>query len=158
MFATLDPTSRRLRLPREQEIIINDTVGFIRDLPPGLLSAFRATLEEIGDSNLLIHLVDISNPRWPQQIQSVERILEELQIAQIPTLLVLNKADLVDAETLQGISRQLAQGGEREVVAISATDRKTLPLLLEKVGKMLSQDLGSTGGHDFDADRVSQIA
>ena len=158
MFATLDPTSRRLRLPREQEIIINDTVGFIRDLPPGLLSAFRATLEEIGDSNLLIHLVDISNPRWPQQIQSVERILEELHVAQIPTLLALNKADLVDVETLQGISRQLTQGGEREVVAISATERKTLPLLLEKVGKMLSQDLGSTSGHDFDASRISQIA
>jgi len=158
MFATLDPTSRRLRLPREQEIIINDTVGFIRDLPPGLLSAFRATLEEIGDSNLLIHLVDVSNPRWAQQIQSVERILEELQVARIPTLLVLNKADLVDVETLQGISRQLTQGGEREVVAISATERKTLPLLLEKVGKMLSQDLGSTSGHDFDASRISQIA
>jgi GTP-binding protein HflX len=158
MFATLDPTSRRLRLPREQEIIINDTVGFIRDLPPGLLSAFRATLEEISDSRLLIHLVDISNPRWPQQIQSVARILEELHIVQIPTILALNKADLVDAETLQGVSRQLTQGGEREVVAISATERKTLPLLLEEVGKMLSQDLGSTSDHDFGASRVSQIA
>jgi GTP-binding protein HflX len=158
MFATLDPTSRRLRLPREQEIIINDTVGFIRDLPPGLLSAFRATLEEIGDSRLLIHLVDISNPRWPQQIQSVERILEELHIAQIPSILVLNKADLVDAETLQAISRQLTQGGEREVVTISATDRKTLPPLLEKVGQMLSQDLGLNRANDFDLARSSRIA
>ena len=158
MFATLDPTSRRLRLPREQEIIINDTVGFIRDLPPGLLSAFRATLEEIGDSMLLMHLVDISNPRWPQQIESVERILEELHIAQIPTILVLNKADLVDVESLQAISRQLAQGGEREVVTISATNRQTLPPLLEKVGEMLSHDLGSTKGHEFSDGRVSQIA
>jgi len=107
---------------------------------------------------LLIHLVDISNPRWPQQNQSVQRILEELHIAQIPTLLALNKAVLVDAETLQGISRQLTQGGEREVVAISATERKTLPPLLEKVGKMLSQDLGSISGHDFGASRISQIA
>ncbi|HEY0432008.1 MAG TPA: GTPase HflX, partial [Pyrinomonadaceae bacterium] len=112
MFATLDPTSRRLRLPREREIIINDTVGFIRDLPPGLLSAFRATLEEIGDSRLLIHLVDISNPRWSQQIQSVERILEDLHFARIPSLLVLNKADLLDTETVAAIARQLAQGGE----------------------------------------------
>ncbi|MEP6818687.1 MAG: GTPase HflX [bacterium] len=158
MFATLDPTSRRLRLPREQEIIINDTVGFIRDLPPGLLSAFRATLEEIGDSTLLIHLVDISNPRWQQQIQSVERILEELHIAQIPSILALNKADLVDIDTLQGISRQLAQGGEREVVAISATDRKTLPPLLEKAGQMLAQDLGLSNGKNFDTARVSRIA
>jgi GTP-binding protein HflX len=158
MFATLDPTSRRLRLPREQEIIINDTVGFIRDLPPGLLSAFRATLEEIGDSTLLIHLVDISNPRWSQQIQSVERILEELHFAHIPPILALNKADLVDGETLQGISRQLAQGGDREVVAIAATDRKTLPPLLEKVGQLLSQDLGTNSSNDYGAAAVSRIA
>src|SRR5258705_11861744 len=104
MFGTLDPTSRRLRLPREQEIIINDTVGFIRDLPPGLLSAFRATLEEIGDSRLLIHLVDISNSRWTQQIHSVERILEDLHIARIPSILALNQADLVDVETIRRIS------------------------------------------------------
>lgn len=159
MFATLDPTSRRLRLPREQEIIINDTVGFIRDLPPGLLSAFRATLEEIGDSRLLIHVVDISNPRWSQQIQSVEKILQELHIAQIPSILTLNKADLVDAETLQAIARQLAQGGAREVVSITATDRKTLPPLLNKVGQMLSRDLTSSGSENaFDTGRVSRIA
>jgi GTPase len=142
MFATLDPTSRRLRLPREQEIIINDTVGFIRDLPPGLLSAFRATLEEIGDSTLLLHLVDISNPRWSQHIQSVERILEELKSLTIPTIIVLNKSDLVDPETTAAITRQLAQGGTRDVVAISATNRKTFPPLLERVGQILAQDLG----------------
>jgi GTPase len=159
MFATLDPTSRRLRLPREQEVIINDTVGFIRDLPPGLLSAFRATLEEISDSRLLIHLVDVSNPRWPQQIQSVERILEELQVAQIPTILALNKADLLDVETLQAISRQLAQGGDREVVSISATKRGTLPPLLERVGQLLSQDLSLPGGKkSFSPRPVSRIA
>lgn len=159
MFATLDPTSRRLRLPREQEIIINDTVGFIRDLPPGLLSAFRATLEEIGDSSLLIHVVDISNPRWPQQIQSVEKILQELHIAQIPSILTLNKTDLVEVETLQAISRQLAQGGAREVVSVTATDRKTLTPLLNKVGQMLSRDLAAPGsGNAFDTGRVSRIA
>ncbi len=159
MFATLDPTSRRLRLPREQEIIINDTVGFIRDLPPGLLSAFRATLEEIGDSRLLIHLIDISNPRWSQQIQSVERILEELQIAQIPSILALNKADLVDADGLQVISRQLAQAGDREVVTISATNPRTLQPLLDKVGEMLSRDLGLAEGEKaLGAIRLSRIA
>lgn len=160
MFATLDPTSRRLRLPREQEIIINDTVGFIRDLPPGLLSAFRATLEEIGDSRLLIHLIDVSNPRWSQQIQSVERILEELQIAQIPSILALNKGDLVDADGLQMISRQLAQAGNREVVTLSATNPRTLQPLLEKVGEMLSRDLGLVEGEKAfsDADRLSLIA
>src|SRR5204863_2889991 len=159
MFATLDPTSRRLRLPREQEIIINDTVGFIRDLPPGLLSAFRATLEEIGDSRLLIHLVDVSNPRWSQQIQSVERILEDLRVSQIPSILALNKADLIAVETQQAISRQLNLGGDREVVAISATDRKTLQPLLEKVGQMLSHNLGLRGGEkEVDSSRRSRIA
>jgi len=163
MFATLDPTSRRLRLPREQEVIINDTVGFIRDLPPGLLSAFRATLEEIGDSRLLIHLVDISNPRWPQQIQSVDRILEELNIANIPSILALNKADLVDAETLSAIFRQLSQNGDAAVAAIAATDKKTLKPLLEKVGELLSYDLGlpaseETGGEAFEARNITRIA
>jgi GTPase len=159
MFATLDPTSRRLRLPREQEIIVNDTVGFIRDLPPGLLSAFRATLEEIGDSRLLIHLVDVSNPRWSQQIQSVERILEELHFAQIPSILALNKADLIDAESLQVISRQLAQAGNREVVTVSAINSTTLQPLLEKVGEMLSRDLGLVNGEKaFSTDRLSLIA
>jgi GTP-binding protein HflX len=159
MFATLDPTSRRLRLPREQEIIVNDTVGFIRDLPPGLLSAFRATLEEISDSRLLIHLVDISNPRWSQQIQSVDRILEELHLAQVPSILALNKADLVDRDTLQAISRQLSQGGHREVVTISATSQETLPPLLERLGEMLSQDLSLRGGKKaFNPDLISRIA
>ena len=157
MFATLDPTSRRLRLPREQEVIINDTVGFIRDLPPGLLSAFRATLEEIGDSRALIHLVDVSNPRWPQQIQSVERILEELKVAHIPTILALNKADLAPADQLEGISRKLGQEGSREVVTISAIDRTTLRPLLEKIGEMLSRDLSSTDSEDKQS-RLSRIA
>ena len=159
MFATLDPTSRRLRLPRDQEIIVNDTVGFIRDLPPGLLSAFGATLEEIGDSRLLIHLVDVSNPRWSQQIQSVERILEELKFVAVPSILALNKADLLNVETLQAISCQLAQGGQREVVTISATNPATLRPLLESVGSMLSQDLGFSGEEkDSDANRLSRIA
>src|SRR3954469_17823249 len=109
MFATLDPTSRRLRLPREQEVIINDTVGFIRDLPPDLLSAFRATLEEISDSSLLIHAVDVSNPRWSQQVLSVKRILAELKLAEIPTILALNKIDLVESDLLNGIERHAQQ-------------------------------------------------
>jgi GTP-binding protein HflX len=156
MFATLDPTSRRLRLPREQEVIINDTVGFIRDLPPGLLSAFRATLEEIGDSRLLVHLVDISNPRWPQQIQSVERILQDLKVVQIPTILTLNKADRVPADEVETAIRQLQQAGAREVVAVSAINRSTLAPLLGKIGEMLSRDLNVTQGGD--QGRLSRIA
>ena len=97
MFATLDPTSRRLRLPYDQEVIINDTVGFIRDLPEALVSAFRATLEEIADSDLLVHVVDASNPR----VAAADRVGRARSSAtritdKIPQLIVLNKTDLLD--------------------------------------------------------------
>jgi GTP-binding protein HflX len=141
MFATLDPTSRRLRLPRDQEVIINDTVGFIRELPPDLLSAFRATLEEISNSNLIIHLVDSANPRWPQQVESVERILGELHFEEIPRIVALNKADLVDAETIDAVIRQVGQDGTRECVAISALEPRSLQPLLESAGAILARNL-----------------
>jgi GTP-binding protein HflX len=141
MFATLDPTSRRLRLPREQEVIINDTVGFIRDLPPDLLAAFRATLEEISDSDLLIHLVDASNPRWPQQLESVERILSELHYETIPRLVVFNKSDLVDSDAMEAIIRQASQNGARECLKISALEPQTLRPMLERIGALLARDL-----------------
>jgi GTPase len=141
MFATLDPTSRRLRLPHDQEVIINDTVGFIRDLPPDLIAAFRATLEEIADSNLLVHLVDTANPRWQQQIQSVERVLNELGFDQIPRLLVLNKADLVDTGTLDAVKRWAGCGDSCDCVAVSAIQSKTLLPMLEKAGAMLARNL-----------------
>jgi GTPase len=143
MFATLDPTSRRLRLPREQEVVINDTVGFIRDLPADLLSAFRATLEEISDSSLLIHLVDAANPRCMQQIESVERILGQLGLAQTPTVMALNKADIVAPDTIAGIERQLKLNSAREVVVISANRPETLKPLLDKVGALLAKDLST---------------
>jgi GTP-binding protein HflX len=141
MFATLDPTSRKLRLPREQEVIINDTVGFIRDLPPDLIAAFRATLEEISDSDLLVHIVDASNPRVFQQIESVERILTELEFSHIPRLLAFNKSDLVDQETLAALLRQAARDGERDCLAVSALQTNTLTPLLERVGQLLAKNL-----------------
>jgi GTP-binding protein HflX len=147
MFATLDPTSRRLRLPREQEVIINDTVGFIRDLPPDLISAFRATLEEIGGSSLLVHAVDISNPRWPQQIRSVKSILADLHLSDIPTILALNKTDLVDEEILDAALRQV-QPEASEVIAISAISQASLTPLLEKAGAILARNLARPSQHD----------
>jgi len=160
MFATLDPTSRRLRLPREQEVIINDTVGFIRDLPPDLLSAFRATLEEISDSNLIIHLVDAANPRWAQQVESVERILGELQMAEIPRLTALNKADLVGEEAMEALLRQMQAPGQRECEAISATMAHTLQPLLEKAGAILAHNLVSRLGKKkhYEIESLSHIA
>ena len=140
MFATLDPTTRRLRLPREREVIINDTVGFIRDLPPDLLAAFRATLEEVAASQLLIHLADASNPRVNQQIKSVKSVLAELGFDQIPQLLVLNKNDLVDAESLESLRRQIDQDERFGCLLISALRPDTLNPLLERIGQMLRLD------------------
>jgi GTP-binding protein HflX len=132
MFATLAPTSRRLRLPRDTEIIINDTVGFIRNLPQDLLAAFRATLEEIEQSDLLIHLVDASSSNLEGQIASVERILVDLELDQIPRLMVFNKSDLVEQEEIENLCR--VYGG----VAISANDRSTLGPLVSEVGSRLA--------------------
>ena len=141
MFATLDPTSRRLRLPHEQEVIINDTVGFIRDLPPDLINAFRATLEEISESDLLLLLVDAANPRWLQQLESVERILTELNYNRIPRLVVFNKADLVKSDELSSIIRQATLSGERECVTVSALKAQSLRPLLERAGELLARNL-----------------
>ena len=109
MFAPLDPTSRRLRLPYEQEVIINDTVGFIRDLPEALVAAFRATLEEISDSDLLVHVVDVANPRAVHQIGSVEKILSDLGLGGIPQVIALNKSDLVAPDDIEAVKREVAR-------------------------------------------------
>jgi GTP-binding protein HflX len=125
LFATLDPISRRLRFPREREVVITDTVGFIRDLPKELVAAFRATLEEMADADLLVHVVDASDPDRDAQIRAVEAILNDLGLADKPRVLVWNKADklgTMDAE-------HLAQHGGGFVV--SALDPQTFgPLLL----------------------------
>lgn len=141
MFATLDPTTRRLRLPREQEVIINDTVGFIRDLPPDLLAAFRSTLEEIAASRLLVHVVDGSNPRWQQQITSVDRILNELEFDKIPRLLVFNKVDIVDRATVDALVRQTSIEYGGASIAISALDQSTLGTLLRRIGEVLGPSI-----------------
>jgi GTP-binding protein HflX len=138
MFATLDPTTRRLRLPREREVIINDTVGFIRDLPPDLLAAFRSTLEEIAGSRMLIHVIDASNSRWQQQIASVDRILTELEVNQLPRLLVFNKADLVDAREIEAMLRHVSIESGSEPIAISATNSKSFRSLLNRIDEALS--------------------
>ncbi len=137
MFATLDPTTRRLRLPRDQEVIINDTVGFIRDLPPDLLAAFRSTLEEIAGSRLLLHVVDASNPRWQQQIISVDRILNELEFDKIPRVLVFNKVEIVNYTTVDVMLRQTSIQHGGPSIAISALDQSTLGTLLRRIGQAL---------------------
>ena len=138
LFATLDPSSRRLRFPRDIEVIVTDTVGFIRDLPKDLMVAFRATLEELEKADLLLHVIDISNARFEEQIKSVERILAELQIENTATIRVLNKMDLVNPQTISRLSRQLAG------VAISAQAKSTLLPLIEKMETIIDK-LATTG-------------
>ena len=116
-------------------------MGFIRDLPETLVAAFRATLEEISDSDLLIHLVDAANPRALQQIESVEKILGELELNRIPQIIVLNKADLLDKTSIEALKRQISLDKNREVVAISAIHPETIPTLIEKIGESLAKDL-----------------
>jgi len=137
MFATLDPTSRRLRLPYDQEVIINDTVGFIRDLPEALVSAFRATLEEIADSDLLVHVVDASNPRVLQQIASVEKIIGDLHYGEIPQLIVLNKTDLIGKEAVESLTRQIKLDSGGVSVSISAIRRETLRPMVEAIADLM---------------------
>ncbi|MFH0729703.1 MAG: GTPase HflX [Pseudomonadota bacterium] len=131
LFATLDPTSRRLRFPRDTEVIITDTVGFIRDLPKELRVAFRATLEELESADLLLHVVDVSNPRFEVHMASVEKVLEDLELLQLPRLEVFNKADLVDPEQLPGLK------GRLDGVFISALSAETLIPLIEKMEQMV---------------------
>ena len=124
LFATLDPTTRRLRFPKEREVVIADTVGFIRDLPRDLAQAFRATLEELSEADLLLQLVDAADPAQEQQIAAVERILQDMELGETPRLLVWNKIDRLAEEDRQ---RLLA---DRKAVAISASEPgSTGPLL-----------------------------
>ncbi|HEX4622366.1 MAG TPA: GTPase HflX, partial [Myxococcaceae bacterium] len=126
LFATLDPTSRRLRFPRDREVIISDTVGFIRDLPRDLIAAFRATLEELGDADLLLHVVDSADPARDDHVRAVETLLHGLELSHKPRLLVWNKVDLVPAPELEALLR--SQGG----VAVSAERGEGLDALLAR--------------------------
>jgi GTP-binding protein HflX len=133
LFMTLDSTSRRLRFPREGEVVITDTVGFIADLPKDLVAAFRATLEELADADLLLHVVDAADPRLDDKIRAVERILKDLDLDAADRLLVLNKSDLLPPEDLR---RLLAT---HDGVAVSAIRRQGLTDLIhaaeEKLGR-----------------------
>jgi len=146
LFATLDPSSRRLKFPRDIEVIITDTVGFIKDLPRDLKVAFRATLEELESADLLLHVIDISNPRHRDQIQSVEKLLDELKLDHIPAIRVLNKMDLVDSETLERCQNTL------KGTAIVATSKKSLPPLIKKMEELVKPIADSVHTEPLGAD------
>ncbi|MGB3210001.1 MAG: GTPase HflX [Desulforhopalus sp.] len=139
LFATLDPTSRRLRFPTEMEVIITDTVGFIRNLPADLLQAFMATLEELKEADLLVHVVDVSNPGFRQQMAVVEKLLIDLELSDIPSLTLFNKIDQVEDRDL---TEQLVG---KEGITISALQQETLHEFLVQaeglIGKVLDNKL-----------------
>jgi GTP-binding protein HflX len=125
LFATLDPSSRRLRFPRERDVIVTDTVGFIRDLPPDLVAGFRSTLEEIHDASVIVHVADASNPEVEHHIESVRATLAELGLADKPEQLVLNKCDRLEPDEAARLAR------EHDGIAISALTGAGLRDLLE---------------------------
>jgi len=134
MFATLDPTSRRLRFPREREVIVTDTVGFIRDLPRELVVAFRATLEEISEANLLLHVVDASAADLERRIEAVREVLDEIDDGRTPELLVFNQIDKLPPDVGKSIAAR--HGG----VAVSALKRTGLGDLLARADAILWED------------------
>lgn len=146
LFATLDPTTRRVRLPQGEQVLFTDTVGFIEKLPTQLIAAFRATLEEISDSNVLLHVVDVSHPNAREQVQAVDETLEEIGAGGKPTVIALNKIDNLPAhEKNEG---PIGEGALMEwltdlpgAVAISARTGEGLDVLLARLEEYLSAGL-----------------
>lgn len=128
LFATLDPSSRRIRFPSEKEIIISDTVGFIRNLPKELMEAFRATLEELASATIFLHVVDCSNPDFISQMESVNSILEELDYARKPVILIFNKSDRITEEDRHALIR-----GWSHAHCVSARTGTGLKELMEEI-------------------------
>jgi len=128
LFATLDPKSSRLRFPRDREAIITDTVGFIRNLPKELFSAFRATLEELQEADILLHVIDVTNQNFDGHIEAVEMILDDLDLKEKHHIRVFNKEDrFPDKALLQNLCARF------DALSISALKPETLPPLLEKM-------------------------
>jgi GTPase len=146
LFATLDPTTRRLSVPHPDSdgqiaIVVTDTVGFIHELPPALVDAFRATLEEVTEADALLHVVDLSHPAWYSQLRSVMTILAEMPMSPGPALLAFNKMDQVDSDTLA-----FAQEEYPNAVFVSAGDRLGLETLRMRIGALVQYAVGTEKG------------
>lgn len=128
LFATLDPTSRRIRFPQEREVVLTDTVGFIRRLPPDLKEAFRATLEELDSADLLVLVCDASHPEVEEQVDAVRTILSEMDLDDIPSILVLNKWDKLDAEGRETMHNIYPEG-----IPATAIKRPTLEPVVKAI-------------------------
>ncbi|MBP1707890.1 MAG: GTP-binding protein HflX [Chloroflexi bacterium] len=146
LFSTLDPTTRRTILPDKRTVLLTDTVGFIRKLPTTLISAFRATLEELAEANILIHVVDLTSHNAAEQSETVEGILKELDLTQKPRITALNKIDLLlstdriwkEGTALEYIASRCGEPGPNTVL-ISSTKKWGFDRLLEMISQMLGQ-------------------
>ncbi|MEA2528499.1 MAG: GTPase [Thermomicrobiales bacterium] len=141
LFATLDPTTRRTSLPSGRDVLITDTVGFINNLPTMLIAAFRATLEEINEASVIVHVLDITHPNAAEQADTVAKVLEELGADDKPTVMALNKIDALGADgefSLDELTRELKLPAD--VVAVSARERLGLDDLLAKVEVLLESE------------------
>lgn len=139
MFATLDPTIRGVELPSKRKVLLSDTVGFIRNLPHTLVSAFRATLEEVQRASLILHVSDASSRLSAEQDAQVEIVLKELEAEKKPRLRVMNKVDLLDEEVAENLMADAAREGSRTIY-VSAIDGIGLPRLLERIDAMIEED------------------
>ncbi|MCC6648021.1 MAG: GTPase HflX [Polyangiaceae bacterium] len=140
LFATLDTRSRRLRFPEEREVVLTDTVGFIRDLPKDLFAAFRATFEEAADADLLLHVIDASDPARDLHVRTTEGVLSELGLAGVPVLRVYNKADLL----APGEGSRLVDGRD-DALLVSATHEETTRALLARMAELLRPRFDAPG-------------
>jgi len=138
MFATLDPTIRGVVLPSKRKVLLSDTVGFIRSLPHTLVSAFRATLEEVQRASLILHVSDASSRLSAEQDAQVEIVLKELEAEKRPRLRVMNKVDLLDGEVAESLMADAARGGN--TVYVSAVEGTGLDRLLERIDAMIEED------------------
>ena len=140
MFATLDPTIRAIRLISNRRVLLSDTVGFIRDLPKGLLTAFRATLEEVQEAALILHVSDVSNPHHEELDEDVEKILRELDVADRPRLRVLNKVDRLSHEEHEALEASTARTGDGAPVLVSAMTGEGIGELLRRMDAAMPVD------------------
>jgi GTP-binding protein HflX len=140
LFSTLDPVTRRLSLPNNQEVLLTDTVGFIQKLPPTLVAAFRATLEELDEADLLLHVVDITQKNAAEQSQTVDDLLDDLNLGAKPRITAINKIDLLteDSELIDRYSEQF--GSDSEMVLISAAKGWGLDRMLQLIADILGKE------------------
>lgn len=143
LFATLDPTTRRIEVPSGREVLLTDTVGFINNLPTQLIAAFRATLEEISEASMLIHVVDVTHPNVREQVLTVNRTLEDLGVDDRPVIYALNKIDrLTDEQRAQVLELAPEMGISRDMVMISAQKGINIDGLLTAVEEILEREEG----------------